>query len=393
MQAVVLAAGQGTRMRPLTETVPKPMLPVADRPLAAHTADAAVDAGATELVFVVGYGADSVRGYFGDEYRGIPVAYAVQEEQLGTAHAVAAARDHLDGPFAVLNGDNLYDAGGIASLFAAAPSVAGYRVPDPTSYGVLSTDDRRVTGIVEKPDEPPSDLANAGAYAFPAEAEGWLDVGQSERGEYEITDVLERVIREYDTTVVEVERWMDVGRPWELLEANEWKLSDLDRRVDGEVHADAELRGAVVVEEGAVVESGVVIEGPALVRTGADVGPNAYVRGATLLAEDVHVGHGVEVKNSVVMSGAAVPHLSYVGDSLVGPNVNLGAGTQVANLRHDDEPVRQTVKGERVSTGRRKYGVVAGPGAKTGINTSLYPGVVLSAGATTLPGERVDRDR
>ena len=393
MQAVVLAAGQGTRMRPLTETVPKPMLPVADRPLAAHTPDAPVDAGATELVFVVGYGADSVRGYFGDEYRGIPVAYAVQEEQLGTAHAVAAARDHLDGPFAVLNGDNLYDAGGIASLFAAAPSVAGYRVPDPTSYGVLSTDDRRVTGIVEKPDEPPSDLANAGAYAFPAEAEGWLDVGQSERGEYEITDVLERVIREYDTTVVEVERWMDVGRPWELLEANEWKLSDLDRRVDGEVHADAELRGAVVVEEGAVVESGVVIEGPALVRTGADVGPNAYVRGATLLAEDVHVGHGVEVKNSVVMSGAAVPHLSYVGDSLVGPNVNLGAGTQVANLRHDDEPVRQTVKGERVSTGRRKYGVVAGPGAKTGINTSLYPGVVLSAGATTLPGERVDRDR
>jgi bifunctional UDP-N-acetylglucosamine pyrophosphorylase/glucosamine-1-phosphate N-acetyltransferase len=93
------------------------------------------------------------------------------------------------------------------------------------------------------------------------------------------------------------------------------------------------------------------------------------------------------------MSGTAVPHLSYVGDSLLGPDVNLGAGTQVANLRHDGESVRQTVKGERVSTGRRKYGVVAGPGAKTGVNTSLDPGVVLSAGATTRPGERVDRDR
>jgi bifunctional UDP-N-acetylglucosamine pyrophosphorylase/glucosamine-1-phosphate N-acetyltransferase len=393
MDAVVLAAGEGTRMRPLTETVPKPMLPVADRPLAAHTADAAVDAGASGLVFVVGYEADAVREHFGDSYRGVPVSYAVQEEQLGTAHAVAAAREHVDGPFAVLNGDNLYDPEGIEALFGATPAVAGYRVADPRSYGVLSTDGRRVTGIVEKPDDPPSELANAGAYALPAEARDWLDVEESERGEYEITDVLARVVAAFDVTAVELDRWMDVGRPWELLEANEWKLADLDRRIDGEVHPDAELRGPVVVEGGAVVESGVVIEGPALLRSGADVGPNAHVRGATLLAEDAHVGHAVEVKNSVVMSGAAVPHLSYVGDSLLGPDVNLGAGTQVANLRHDGEPVRQTVKGERVSTERRKYGLVAGPGSKTGVNTSLAPGVVLSGGATTLPGERVDRDR
>ena len=393
MQAVVLAAGQGTRMRPLTETVPKPMLPVADRPLAAHTADAAVDAGATELVFVVGYEADAVREHFGENYRGVPVAYAVQDDQLGTAHAVAAARKHLDGPFAVLNGDNLYDPEAVASLFASAPAVAGYRVSDPTSYGVLSTDARRATGIVEKPDDPPSDLANAGAYAFPAEAAEWLDVRRSERGEYEITDVLARVVEEFEVTAVELDRWMDVGRPWELLEANEWKLAELDRRIEGEVHEDAELRGPVVVEDGAVVGAGVVVEGPVLVRSGADIGPNAYVRGATLLAEGVHVGHAVELKNSVVMSGTAVPHLSYVGDSLLGTDVNLGAGTQVANLRHDGESVEQTVKGQRVSTGRRKYGVVAGPDAKTGVNTSLDPGVVLSAGATTRPGERVDRDR
>jgi len=149
----------------------------------------------------------------------------------------------------------------------------------------------------------------------------------------------------------------------------------------------------VVVEPGATVEPGVVVEGPALLRSGADVGPNAYLRGATLLGQYVHVGNGVEVKNSVLMRGAAVPHLSYVGDSVLGENVNLGAGTQVANLRHDDADIRMTVKGERVSTGRRKFGVVAGPGAKTGVNTSLDPGVVLSAGATTDPGERVMRDK
>jgi bifunctional UDP-N-acetylglucosamine pyrophosphorylase/glucosamine-1-phosphate N-acetyltransferase len=393
MQAVVLAAGEGTRMRPLTENTPKPMLPVADRPLVAHTADTAIEAGAEELIFVVGYEADAVREFFGDSYGGVPVEFAVQEEQLGTADAVDAASEYLDGPFAVLNGDNLYDEESLTELFDAAPSIAAYQVPDPSNYGVLSTEGDRVTAIIEKPADPPTQLANAGAYVFPAEAREWLDVEMSERGEREITDVVTQVIDAYDVTAVEVDRWLDVGRPWELLEANEWKVGELDRRIDGEVHGDADLRGDVVVEAGAVIEPGVVVEGPALVRAGATVGPNAYIRGATVLGEDAHVGHGVEVKNSVVMADSNVPHVSYVGDSVLGTDVNLGASTQVANLRHDGQPVQITVKGSRVSTGRRKFGIVAGDGVRTAINTSLNAGVVLSAGATTKPGESVTRDR
>ncbi len=396
MQAVILAAGEGTRMRPLTDSTPKPMLPVADRPLVAHTVDAAVDAGVTDLVLVVGYEADAVREYFGSEYRDVPVEYAVQAEQLGTAHAVRCAREHLDGAFVVLNGDDLYDRASIDELVDAGeegPVVGTYRVDDPTSYGVFELEDGVVTGIVEKPTDPPTDLVNVGAYVFPSEAREWLDVEMSERGEYEITDVLARVVAERSVGTVEVDRWLGCGRPWELLEANEWKLGELDGRVDGEVRGDAELRGTVVVEEGATVEPGVVVEGPVLVRAGATVGPNAYVRGATMLGEDVHVGHGVEVKNSVVRAGSAVPHVSYVGDSVLGTDVNFGAGTQVANLRHDDADVKHTVKGERVSTGRRKFGVVAGDDVKTGINTSIDPGVTLSTGAVSEPGESVTRDR
>jgi bifunctional UDP-N-acetylglucosamine pyrophosphorylase/glucosamine-1-phosphate N-acetyltransferase len=167
----------------------------------------------------------------------------------------------------------------------------------------------------------------------------------------------------------------------------------LVRAIEGDVAADADLRGTVVVEAGATVEPGVVIEGPVLVRSGADVGPNAYIRGATLLGEGVHVGQSVELKNTVVRAETNVPHLSYVGDSVLGRDVNFGAGTTVANLRHDDEPVVVTVKGERVSTGRRKFGVVVGDGAKTGIQTSLNAGVTLSPGARTGPGESVTRDR
>ncbi|WP_159901553.1 bifunctional sugar-1-phosphate nucleotidylyltransferase/acetyltransferase [Salinirussus salinus] len=393
MQTVILAAGQGTRMRPLTDRRPKPMLPVADRPLMAHTADAAVAAGASELLLVVGYEADDVRAYFGDEYRGVPVAYAVQDEQRGTAHAVRAAREHLEGAFAVLNGDDIYDPASIERLFEAAPAVGTYEVDDPLPYGVFDITDGEVEGIVEKPDDPPSNRVNVGAYVFPAEAREWLDVEASERGEEEITDVLARVVDERSVRAVDVDRWMGVGRPWELLEANEWKLGELDRDLRGEVADTAELRGAVVVEEGATVEPGVVVEGPVLVRAGAHVGPNAYVRGHTLLGEGARVGNAVEVKNSVIMSGTAVPHLSYVGDSVLGRDVNFGAGTTVANLRHDDEPVRLTVKGERVSTGRRKFGVVVGDGAKTGIETTLNAGVTLSTDARVGPNATVTRDR
>jgi len=394
MQAVILAAGEGTRMRPLTDGTPKPMLPVADRPLVAHTADAAVEAGVDELVFVVGYRADAVRAYFGESYRSVPVTYAVQSEQLGTAHAVRAARDALSGPFAVLNGDDLYDRESLAALLSVDPGAVGtYEVEDPRPYGVFDLDGETVTGVVEKPDDPPSNSVNVGAYVFPAEAREWLGVPKSQRGEYELTDVLERVIERRTVRSVPIERWLGVGRPWELLEANEWKLATLDRDLAGDVASTADLRGSVVVEAGATVEPGVVIEGPVLVRDGASVGPNAYVRGATLLGEDTHVGNGVEIKNSVVRRGTNVPHLSYVGDSVLGQDANLGAGTTVANLRHDDEPVGLTVKGERVSTGRRKFGVVVGDGARTGIDTALNAGVTLGSGAQTDPGETVLRDR
>jgi len=393
MQTIVLAAGQGTRMRPLTDSTPKPMLPVAGQPIVAHTLDAAIEAGATSLVLVVGYQAEAVESYFGDTYRDVPVSYVEQTEQRGTAHAVRTASTALDdAPFVVLNGDALYDTASLARLYDAGPAVGTYRVDDPSQYGVLELDGDRVTGVIEKPPDPPSDLINTGAYVFPAEAQALLDVDTSERGELELTDVLATVCDQYDVTPVPFDRWLDVGRPWELLEANEWKLADLDTHIEGDVSDDATLRGTVVVEAGATIEPGVVIDGPAYVSEAASVGPNAYVRGHTYLGPDVHIGHAVEIKNSVIMAGTNVGHLAYVGDSVLGQVANFGAGTNVANLRHDDDPVRMLVKGELTSTGRRKFGVVVGDNAKTGINCSLNAGVTLPTDARIPPGETVMRD-
>ena len=381
-------------MRPLTDHVPKPMLPVAGDPLVVHCLETAIAAGVTRVVVVVGYEGETIRTALDDRDWDVPVAVVEQADQRGTADAVQSASGELaDEPFVVLNGDVLYDEASLADLLASGPAVGSFRVDNPSAYGVLRIEDGHVTGVDEKPADPQSDLINTGAYVFPAAARDWLAVGESDRGELELTDVLQRACETHDVTAVPFDRWLDVGRPWELLAANEWKLGDLDRRIDGEVSADADLRGSVVVEPGATVEPGVVVEGPAYVGAGAHVGPNAFVRGATALGPDSRVGHGVEIKNSVVMADSAVPHLTYLGDSVLGRDVNLGAGTTVANLRHDDEPVELTVKGERVSTGRRKFGIVCGDGVKTGINCTINAGVTLSTGARVGPGETVLRDR
>ncbi|MDR5657358.1 sugar phosphate nucleotidyltransferase [Halodesulfurarchaeum sp. HSR-GB] len=395
MDTVILAAGEGTRMRPLTADRPKPMLPVADRPLLEHTIEAARSAGADRIILVIGYEGAAIRDHFGDFWDGLPIEYVEQSTQDGTADALQVASQELDDePFAVLNGDGLYDPQSLRAVFEAGPAVGAMRVPNPSQYGVLelSEDESRVTGVIEKPADPPSDLVNTGAYVFPGEAVDWLDVAESERGERELTDVLDRACESTTVAPVEMDRWLDVGRPWELLDANEWLIGERSRAVAGNVHPGADLQGRVVVEPGATVRHGVVIEGPAMIREGATVGPNAYIRGTTLVDRNAQIGHAVEVKNSVVMAGASISHLSYVGDSVIGPDVNFGAGTVVANLRHDDQTVRATVKGESVDTGRRKFGCVCGPGAKTGINTSLNVGVTLDAGATTNPGAVVRRD-
>lgn len=393
MDAVILAAGAGTRMGPLTDETPKPLLAVADKPLAAHVADVAVEAGASSIVFVVGPDAEKVRETFGSRYRGLPVEYAVQDPANGTAGAVRTALPQVEGQFAVLNGDNLYDADSIEDLFDNGPGIGVHEVADPSSYGVVETNGDRVVDIVEKPDSPPSNLVNAGAYVFPGDRPAYFDVDKSDRGEYELTDVISRFNEDGALAAVEIERWMDVGRPWELLEANEMMVSTHPGRIEGEVHDTAVVSPDAIVESGATILPGSVIEGAVYVRSGATIGPNARVRGTTLVGENASIGHAVEVKNTVMAPGSTVAHLSYVGDSIVGPDVNVGAGTNVANLRHDEQPVKLTVNGDRISTGRRKFGAVFGPRVKTGINTSIDPGVTLSADAATKPGEVVHRDR
>lgn len=407
-KAVILAAGGGTRMMPLTKNCSKVMLPVANKPLLWHIITSVAAAGVKDFVLVVREEAADIREYFGDGSKfGVCINYAVQNEQLGTAHAISCARDLVDAPFAVLNGDVLFDTADIAPLLAGTPDnavVCAFEAEDVSQFGILELGEMQgdmpdIVNIVEKPAYHPSNLANAGIYIFHENIFHEIEsTERSQRGEYEITDTITSMIRKgLRVQCYKLGFWMDVGRPWDMLAANTHILEavkkdeaygpDNTTAIIGEVENGAVLKGNVVVGEGTIIRSGAYIIGPVVIGNYCDIGPNCFIRPSTTLGNHVRIGNAVEVKNSIVMDNTHIGHLSYVGDSIIGKGCNFGAGTQVANLRHDGRTVRMIVKGELVDTGRRKLGVVMADNVHTGINTSINTGVVLER--DTMPGEVV----
>ena len=178
---------------------------------------------------------------------------------------------------------------------------------------------------------------------------------------------------------------MEIGRPWDILAANEALLPEIEPQIQGKVEPGATLQGRVSIGPDTIVRSGAYIIGPVLIGAGCDIGPNCYIRPGTCLGDGVRIGNAVEVKNSAIMDDTKIGHLSYVGDSVIGSNCNFGAGTICSNLRHDKASIKSYIKGEKVDSGRKKLGVIMGDGVKTGINTSIYPGTVIESGYRGLP--------
>ena len=258
MQAIILAAGEGSRMRPLTSKRPKVMLPVCGKPILEQIVLRAKQAGAESFVFVVGYGADAVKSHFGDgSDLGVRIDYAVQDRQLGTGHALLAAEAMAEDRFIVLNGDVLPDAESLKSMTSIkGNAVAARRVPDPSRYGVFLCDDGHMKSVVEKSKKPPSDLANAGIYLFDrAIFDALENTGMSERGEYELTDGLNALASKEKTKIkiIELKDWIEVGRPWDILAANEKLMSNVRAHIEGEIEPGATLKGMVSVGRGTVV--------------------------------------------------------------------------------------------------------------------------------------------
>ena len=409
MKAIILSAGEGTRMRPLTLTKPKTMLPVAGKPIIQYNIESLRDSGVTDILLIVNYKESMVRDYFKDgKDLQVNISYATQEELCGTANAIGYGEDFVDEEFVVLNGDIILDSDLITNIidkyYKEQPDtlIVLTEVEDPTLFGVVELDGNKVKKIIEKPtiDEAPSKYINTGVYIFNKDIfEKIAKTEKSPRDEYEITDSLAKQIDDGKTILgfKSNKRWLDVGRPWELIEINEYFLQSIKTNIKGNVEHGAHIHGTIHLGEGSIIRSGVYITGYVYIGKNCVIGPNCYIRGSTYIGDGVHVGNAVEIKNSIIMDHTNVNHLSYVGDSVIGSNCNIAAGTNVANLRFDNETVKTIVKDEKIDSGRRKLGAILGDYVKTGINSSFSPGVKVGCnsliGSDVLLYDDIGRDK
>ena len=373
-------------MRPLTATRPKVMLPIAGRPILEHLLAEVKAAGVTEFVFVVGYCDKQVRTYFGDgEKWGVKIAYSEQRKQLGTADALRMVANIVDGSFLVVNGDVIIDRADIKKLVKSARNTMSvFEVKDPTGLGIVEISKEKVVGIYEKTKRPPSLLANTGLYLFTPDIFDAIEkTEKSPRGEYEITDSLEILMhKKAGLHYIQLKSWQDFSYPWDLLRANETMMQSLKPQNLGAIEENVFIHGPVVIGKNTVVKSGSYIEGPIIIGGDCRIGPNCYIRPSTTIGNHCHIGASVEVKNSIIMNDSDVPHLNYIGDSVVGEGCNFGAGTKVANLRLDEHNI--FVAG--IDTKRHKLGAIIGDNVKTGINACINVGTVIGNDTFIGPG-------
>ncbi len=383
---MVLAAGRGERLEPITQTRPKPLIPVLGTTLLGR----AIGILRKYVDDVVVIGSQELKSSFLD-------AEVVLQKPgpMGTAAALSSLNIKSD-QILVVYGDLLFDSAAIDKVISIpGNAVLGVKVPNPSNFGVLSFIGNKLEKIEEKPQNPSSNVINGGIYKLSSDIFYYIDkLVPSPRNELELTDAINLMVAHTKVNVVVHEGlWMDVGRPWQVIEANRQLMeTEMHSEVKGIVQEGVKLIGKVYIDEGAEVYSGTVIEGPAYIGSDTEVGPMAHIRPYSVLGKKSKVGAFVQVKESVVMEGAKLPHLNYVGDSVICEEVNLGAGTITANLRFDEKEVTMRVKGVRVPTGRRKLGAIIGGHAKTGINVSILPGVKIGAYATIYPGSVVSRD-
>jgi glucose-1-phosphate thymidylyltransferase len=334
LKGLILSGGRGTRLRPITHTSAKQLVPVANKPVLFYGIEAMAEAGIEEIgIIIAPETGDEIRDAAGDGSAfGVKITYIVQDEPAGLAHAVLTAEPFLGSdPFVMYLGDNLLQ-GGMTELVEAfranAPDalILLTPVPDPEHYGVAELEDGRVVRLAEKPPEPKTDLALVGVYMFTASIhDAARAIEPSPRGELEITDAIQHLVDSGMRVEPHVVRgwWKDTGRLEDMLEANRLILDNLERRIDGEL-VGSSVEGRVVVEAGAKLEN-TVVRGPAIVGANARL-VNCYVGPYTAIGDDCIIERA-EVEHSILLSGSSVTGLDgRMESSLLGHNVKIGRG-------------------------------------------------------------------
>jgi len=366
-QAIILAAGEGQRLRPFTVSRPKTMLSIAGKPILRYVVESLAKNGIRNIVLVVGYRKEEVFDYMGsgDQF-GVGITYVTQKKQLGTAHALAQAKEVAEDEFLVLPGDNLIEAETIAPFVTIKPgAVLVKRVDSPQRYGVVTIDSGMVTGITEKPGEAGSNIVNTGIYAFAREIFNF--VGPV----LDIPDALNDMIaRGHTINAIETDgTWLDVVYPWDILGLNDAVLPKIEASLGGTVETGVSLKGQVSVGKDTVIRSNSYIAGPVVIGSGCDIGPNVCILSATSIGDNVVISPFSGIDNSVIGNDVNIGPGCIIQDSVIDEGCvikgNFTACSSQSEIRIDDE--YHTVN----------VGAMLGEGCSLGNNVVAEPGVIV----------------
>jgi glucose-1-phosphate thymidylyltransferase len=320
MQAVVLAAGEGQRLRPFTANKPKVMIKVANKPIIEYVIEALKNAGIQDIVVVVGYRMSRVMDYLGNgEKLGVRIEYAVQKQQLGAAHALKQAEEFVKSEeFITVAGDNIFDSKTIEKL--DEPWTIAYKKSDePTKYGVILMENDVVKKIVEKPRSAIGNLVNVGIYRFTREI--FSHIGE----ERDMIAVLNNMIASgCRFKCVEAEMWMDIVYPWDILRVNDLAMDFSGKRIAGRVEK-AQIYGDVVIGRGSIIEPGTVVKGPVVIGEDCEIGANTVIRASTSIGDNCTIGAFSYIENSVIGDNVVIAPGSFIVDSVIDRGCRIGA--------------------------------------------------------------------
>jgi glucose-1-phosphate thymidylyltransferase len=333
LKGVILHGGAGTRLRPLTHTGPKQLIPIANKPMSLYAVEALREAGVTDIAIVLGSLApEKVQEYYGDGQRfGVRITYVNQGEPKGIAHAVKLTEHFVgDEPFVVFLADNILK-GGIDEMVNefehshAAAEIALCHVRNPQSFGIADLKNGKIVRLIEKPKEPPSDLALVGIYLFRKEIfDAIRRLKPSWRNELEITDAIQTLLDDN----LEVRHrlvkgwWKDTGLPEDILEANQLVLSELKSYNKGNLEQAVSTSGVVCVEEGTVVHGGTTLRGPLIIGKNCEIGPDCYIGPYTSIGDDTVI-KGAEIENTIIVGDCRIECGKRIVDSLIGRNTQI----------------------------------------------------------------------
>jgi UDP-N-acetylglucosamine diphosphorylase/glucosamine-1-phosphate N-acetyltransferase len=323
MQAIILAAGEGVRVRPLTRSRPKAMIPVANRPIIEYVINALLKNGIRDIIVVVGYRKEQVTRYLNG--LGVPIEVVVQEKQLGTAHALRCAESKITGDFLVLPGDNYIDPQSIARIKDIPNAILVKEHPNPSNFGVVLLNDGLVTDIVEKPEHSPSFTVSTGIYSLRK------SFFSSIRGN-DITDAIPAMIAAgHQIRAIPADDWQDAIFAWDLLKMNRRLLKNLPMAREGTASRQTIIQGPVSIGKGTTIGPNTVITGPVVIGNDCNIGPNCVIMSNTSIGSRVHMDPFTMIGEAIIMDDTGIGSHSRIIDAVVGERCSLSDHTSISS--------------------------------------------------------------